>query len=62
MNNLKELSAKLNKGEGTLGKLMSDDTMYKEIQGIVKKADRALDGLGDQGPITAVGVVANALF
>jgi phospholipid/cholesterol/gamma-HCH transport system substrate-binding protein len=62
MNNLKELSAKLNRGDGTLGKLMSDDTMYKEIQGIVKKADRALDGLGDQGPITAVGVVANALF
>jgi phospholipid/cholesterol/gamma-HCH transport system substrate-binding protein len=28
----------------------------------MKKADRALDGLGDQGPITAVGVVAGALF
>jgi phospholipid/cholesterol/gamma-HCH transport system substrate-binding protein len=28
----------------------------------MKKADRALDGLGDQGPITAVGVVANSLF
>jgi phospholipid/cholesterol/gamma-HCH transport system substrate-binding protein len=62
MNNLRELSVKLNRGEGTLGKLMADDTMYKDIQGIVKKADRALDGLGDQGPITAVGVVANALF
>jgi phospholipid/cholesterol/gamma-HCH transport system substrate-binding protein len=28
----------------------------------LKKADRALEGLGDSGPITAVGVVANSLF
>jgi phospholipid/cholesterol/gamma-HCH transport system substrate-binding protein len=62
MNNIRELSAKLNSGQGTLGKFLTDDTMYKDIQGVVKKADRALDSLGDQGPITAVGVVANALF
>ncbi len=62
INNIRELSQKLNNGEGTLGKLLVDDGLYKEVQGIVKKADRALDGLGDQGPITAVGVVANALF
>lgn len=62
MNNLRELSAKLNSGEGTFGKLLVDDTLYKEVQGLMRKADRALDGLGDQGPITAVGVVANALF
>ncbi len=62
MNNLRELSAKLNSGEGTFGRLLADDTLYKEMQGIVKKADRALDGLGEQGPITAVGIVAGALF
>jgi phospholipid/cholesterol/gamma-HCH transport system substrate-binding protein len=62
MNNIRELSQKLNSGEGTFGKLLADDSLYKEVQGIVKKADRALDSLGDQGPITAVGVVANALF
>jgi phospholipid/cholesterol/gamma-HCH transport system substrate-binding protein len=62
MNNIRELSQKLNSGEGTFAKLLADDSLYKEVQGIVKKADRALDSLGDQGPITAVGVVANALF
>ncbi len=62
MNNLRELSDKLNRGEGTLGQLLADDKMYRDIQGIVRKADRALDGLGDQGPITAVGAVAGALF
>jgi len=60
--NLRELSDKLNKGEGTLGKLISDDTLFRDAQGIMRKVDRAVDGLADQGPITAVGVAANALF
>ncbi len=60
--NLRELSDKINGGQGTLGKLLADDAMYRDLQGVMKKADRALDGLGDQGPITAVGVVAGALF
>lgn len=60
--NLRELSEKLNSGKGTLGKLMTDDSLYREAQGVIKKADRALEGLSDQGPITAVGVAANALF
>jgi phospholipid/cholesterol/gamma-HCH transport system substrate-binding protein len=62
MNNLRQLSDKINRGEGTLGLLLADDAMYREIQGLVRKADRTLDGLGDQGPITAVGAVAGALF
>lgn len=62
MNNLRELSAKLNSGQGTLGKLINDDTVYRDIQVVVKKADRALDGFGEQGPITAVGVIASSLF
>ncbi len=62
MNNLREVSGKLNSGQGTLGKLIADDSLYLNVQSTMKKADRALDGLGDQGPITAVGVVAGALF
>lgn len=62
MNNLRELSTKLNTGQGTLGKLINDDTMFRDIQVVVKKADRALDGFGEQGPITAVGVIASSLF
>jgi len=60
--NLRDLSAKLTSGQGTFGKLLADDTLYKEAQNLMKKADRALEGLNDQGPITAVGVAANALF
>lgn len=60
--NIKELTTKLNSGQGTLGKLLADDQLYKDVQGVVKKADKAIDSLGDSGPITAVGVAANALF
>ncbi len=60
--NLRELSDKLNKGQGTLGKLLNDDSLYLQAQGAMKKVDRALDSMADQGPISAVGVAANALF
>lgn len=62
MNNLREVSDKLNSGKGTLGKLISDDSLYLSAQSTMKKADRAIEGLGDSGPITAVGVVAGKLF
>ncbi len=62
VNNLREVSDKLNSGQGTLGKLISDDSLYLSVQSTMKKADRALEGMGDSGPITAVGAVAGALF
>lgn len=62
LTNLREVSAKLNSGQGTLGKLISDDSLYLGVQSTMKKADRALEGLDDSGPITAVGVVAGKLF
>ena len=60
--NLRELSEKINSGQGTLGKLLTDDGLYKDAQSTLKKADRMIDGLSDQGPITAVGVAAQSLF
>jgi len=60
--NLRAVSDKLAKGEGTLGKLINDDSLYTSAQGTIKKVDRTLDGLSDSGPVTAVGIVVNALF
>ncbi|HTB80989.1 MAG TPA: MlaD family protein [Opitutaceae bacterium] len=60
--NLRDLSDKLNSGQGTLGKLINDDSLYTQTQGVLKKADQAIDGLGDSSAISAVGVAANALF
>jgi phospholipid/cholesterol/gamma-HCH transport system substrate-binding protein len=59
---LRSVSDKIARGEGTLGKLITDDALYNSAQVTLKKADRALDGLNDSGPITAVGIVVNALF
>ncbi len=60
--NFRSVSDRIAAGEGTLGKLLTDETLYKDVQGVVRKADRALDSMGDQGPISAVGVAAGALF
>jgi phospholipid/cholesterol/gamma-HCH transport system substrate-binding protein len=60
--NIRTVSDKLAKGQGTLGKLISDDSLYNSAQSTIKKVDRTLDGLNDSGPITAVGIVVNALF
>lgn len=60
--NLRSVSDKLAKGEGTLGKLINDDSLYTSAQATMKKADRALDSMGDSGPITAVGIIAKSLF
>lgn len=60
--NLRELSEKLNNGTGTLGRLINDDSLFIEAQNAVQKVNRAVDGMADQGPITAVGVAANTLF
>ena len=62
LKNIKEVSDKLNSGQGTLGKLISDDSLLRDAQGTMRKIDRAVDGMSDQGPITAVGVAAKSLF
>jgi phospholipid/cholesterol/gamma-HCH transport system substrate-binding protein len=60
--NIRSVSDKLASGQGTLGKLINDDSLYNSAQVTIKKVDRTLDGLNDSGPITAVGIVVNALF
>ena len=60
--NVRDVSDKLAKGEGTLGKLINDDSLFTSAKNTLNKADRAIDSLNDSGPITAVGVAADALF
>ena len=60
--NIRSVSDKLAKGEGTLGKLINDDSLYNGAVSTVKKVDRTLDNLNDSGPISAVGIAVDALF
>jgi phospholipid/cholesterol/gamma-HCH transport system substrate-binding protein len=60
--NIRDVSDKLNDPKSTFGQLITNDNLVKDVQGTLRKVDRAMDGLGDQGPITAVGAAAGALF
>ncbi|HEU5077870.1 MAG TPA: MlaD family protein [Opitutaceae bacterium] len=60
--NLREVSDKLNNPNSTFGQLITNDNLIRDAQSTMRKVDRAVDGMSDQGPITAVGVVAGRLF
>lgn len=60
--NIKEITRKINDGEGTLGKLVNDDQLYRDTTATLKKAEKAMDGLGDTGPIQVLGSVIGTLF
>jgi len=62
LTNLRQFSESLNNPNSTIGKLLNDDQMYGELQGIMRKANQTLDGLGDSAPISAVGTIAKPLF
>jgi phospholipid/cholesterol/gamma-HCH transport system substrate-binding protein len=60
--NIKEIAGKINEGKGTLGKLVNEDTLYRDTTATLKKAEKAMDGLGDTGPIQVLGSVIGTLF
>ena len=45
--NLKEISDKLNNGNGTLSKLLNDKTLYDEYTSIAKNANILLKDIND---------------
>lgn len=60
--NIKEITDKINNGQGTLGKLVNEDTLYRDATAAMKKTERAMEGLGDSGPISVLGTVVGTLF
>lgn len=51
MARIDSIAQKIEAGEGTLGKLVQDDTLYKETTRMVKEARRAAEDVRDQVPI-----------
>lgn len=45
--NLSEIIARVNSGEGTIGKILNDEELYKAATSITKTADRSLTSLTD---------------
>jgi phospholipid/cholesterol/gamma-HCH transport system substrate-binding protein len=60
--NFRRLTEKLNNENSTFGQLITNDELVRDVKLTLRKVDRAMDGAADTGPITAVGVMASALF
>ncbi len=60
--NIKEIAEKINNGQGTMGKLVNDDKLYRDATATLKKTEKAVEGLGDSGPISVLGSVIGTLF
>lgn len=60
--NVKEFSGKLNSTDNSLGRFLADDDLFNQAQDTLSKVNGAVSRFDDSGPITAVGILASALF
>lgn len=62
MNNIKTISEKITKGEGTIGKLMMDETLYNEATEAIKGINKAIDDQREQTVITTFSDIFFGMF
>ena len=62
VDNLDNITAKVKAGEGTLGKLVYDDKLYAETEKTMRKAQKAMEGIQEQTPITILSAIAGFFF
>ena len=55
LDNRSATAEKLKNGEGTVGKLINDDELYNEINGLAKDVRQVLDNFRDTTPISTFG-------
>lgn len=60
--NLDDITAKVKRGEGTLGKLVTDEKFYNEAEKTMKKMQKAAEGVQEQTPITTLGALLGLFF
>jgi len=60
--NLRHLSEKLDRGEGVLGRLITDDELGQEVEKTVKRVQEAAEGVREQNPVTALGILLGLIF
>ena len=62
LSNLNRIVAKIEKGEGTLGKLVNDDTLYAELKSTLKSVKKGADGVREQTPITTGAMILGTVL
>jgi phospholipid/cholesterol/gamma-HCH transport system substrate-binding protein len=60
--NVKEIAEKINSGQGTMGKLVNEDKLYRDATATLKKTEQAVEGLSDSGAISVLGSIIGTLF
>lgn len=50
---IREITAKINRGEGTVGKLINDDALYTEVKNIAEEGRAILDDYRETAPIVS---------
>jgi phospholipid/cholesterol/gamma-HCH transport system substrate-binding protein len=45
-----------------LGRLVNEDDLYRDAKTTLHKVEKAVDGISDTGPLSALGVVLGTLF
>ena len=60
--NLEDVSTKMKQGEGSLGKLMTDESFYEEAEKTMRKMQKAAEGVQEQTPITTLGALFGLFF
>ena len=56
--NLEEVSGRLKRGEGTIGKLLAEDGLYKEVDGLMRDCRQIIDNYRDTTPISTFSSLA----
>jgi len=62
MTHLNSITKKIDGGEGTIGRLVNEDDIYRDAKTTLNKVEKAVDGISDTGPLSALGVVLGTLF
>ncbi len=63
IDNVNQISAKINKGEGTLGKLVNDPSLYNDVKRAVNQIGETFEGGEEQGVIRSFfGLLFGALI
>jgi phospholipid/cholesterol/gamma-HCH transport system substrate-binding protein len=56
------IATKIDEGQGSLGRLINEEDLYRDAKTTLHKVEKAVDGLSDTGPLSALGVVLGTLF
>ena len=62
MEHIRSITAKIDQGEGTIGKLVNDKDLYFDAKTTLNKLEKAADGINDSGAISALGTISGTLF